>query len=75
MQSDAIYVIMYVIAVFQNCPFLIQLRSNISSNQDGLAVFPGFSAYAASKGGVSSFTDAVGKEVAKFGFYGIDSSD
>ena len=40
---------------------------NISSNQDGQAVFPGFSAYAASKGGVSSFTESIGKEVAKFG--------
>ena len=40
---------------------------NISSNQDGQAVFPGFSAYAASKGGVSSFTECIGKEVAKFG--------
>ena len=40
---------------------------NISSIQDGQAVLPGFSAYVASKGGVSSFTECIGKEVAKFG--------
>ena len=40
---------------------------NISSIQDRQAVFPCFSAYVASKGGVASFTESIGKEVAKFG--------
>ena len=40
---------------------------NLSSVQDGPVVYPCFSAYVASKGGISAFTQSVAKEVAKFG--------